>query len=299
MLSFVRHTPCTVTLARTAVFKPHIVWQTVIFVVMMFVLQFLSFIPIMFAETATGRSLPMYWSLYSTVIVAAGFILYARIVERRPLRSIGFTRKGAVASYLKGFVTGLAMLAAAVGICAATGAIVFNGVSARIPVALMAVWLVGFMFQGLEEEITLRGVLLTGAAARIPIAAAVILNSVVFAALHLFNNGISVTAVCNLTLFGIFASLYFLRTDNIWGIGALHSAWNFAQGNLFGIPVSGITPEISVLNFSPSGCPLINGGEFGLEGGLAVTAVLAVSTLTVIFLPHDKKEKSRLGDSSL
>ena len=266
---------------------------------MMFVLQFLSFIPIMFAETATGRSLPMYWSLYSTIIVAAGFMLYARLVERRPFRSIGFTRKDAAASYIKGFVTGLAMLSAAVGICAATGTIAFNGVSPRIPAALLAVWLVGFMFQGLEEEITLRGVFMTSAATRIPIAAAVILNSAVFAALHLFNNGISVTAVCNLTLFGVFASLYFLRTDNIWGIGALHSAWNFAQGNLFGIPVSGITPHASVFHFSPSGSPLINGGEFGLEGGLAVTAVLAVSTLAVIFLPHDKKEKSRLGYSSL
>lgn len=299
MLSFARHTPCTVTLARKAVFKPHIVWQTVIFVAMMFVLQFLSSVPIMLAKTAAGRGVPLYWPLYSTVIVAAGFILYARIVERRPLRSIGFTRKGAVASYLKGFVTGLAMLAAAVGISAATGAIVFEGVSTRIPAALLAVWMVGFMFQGMEEEIALRGVLLTGAAARIPIAAAVILNSAVFAALHLFNHGISVTAVCNLTLFGVFASLYFLRTDNIWGIGALHSAWNFAQGNLFGIPVSGIRPEVSVLNFSPDGCPLINGGEFGLEGGLAATAVLAAATLLVIFLPYTKNEKSRYGDSSL
>lgn len=299
MLSFDRHTPETVRLARTAAFKPHVVWQTVIFVVMMFCLQFLSAVPLVISEIAAGESFPMYVYLYSTVIVAAGFVLYARFVERRPLRSIGFTRKGAAASYLKGFAAGLAMLAATVGICVATGALSFEGFAARIPAGVLTLWLAGFMFQGMEEEIALRGVFLTGAATRIPIAGAVVLNSAIFAALHLLNDGISVTAVCNLTLFGVFASLYFLRTDNIWGVGALHSAWNFAQGNLFGIPVSGSRPEVSVMNFSPDGSSMINGGEFGIEGGLAATAVLAAATLLVIFLPYTKNEKSRYGDSSL
>lgn len=298
MLSFRRHTPCSTALARTAAFKPHIVWQTVIFVALMFGLQLLSAIPLAVAGIVTGESIPAYCWLYATIAVSAGFILYARFVERRPLRSLGFTRKGA-ASYVEGFATGIAMLAAAVGICCACGSLHFDGVSAHVSVGILAVWLVGFMFQGMEEEIALRGFFLTGASTRIPTIAAVVLNSVVFAVLHIFNSGVSATAIFNLTLFGVFASLYFLRTDNIWGIGALHSAWNFAQGNLFGIPVSGMGSEVSVLRFSPAGSRMINGGEFGLEGGLAVTAVLAAATLLVVFLPYRKKETSRCGDSSL
>ncbi len=251
MLSFRRHTPCSTALARTAAFKPHIVWQTVIFVALMFGLQLLSAIPLAVAGIVTGESIPAYCWLYATIAVSAGFILYARFVERRPLRSLGFTRKGA-ASYVEGFATGIAMLAAAVGICCACGSLHFDGVSAHVSVGILAVWLVGFMFQGMEEEIALRGFFLTGASTRIPTIAAVVLNSVVFAVLHIFNSGISATAIFNLTLFGVFASLYFLRTDNIWGVGALHSAWNFAQGNLFGIPVSGMGSEVSVLRFSPA-----------------------------------------------
>ena len=34
-------------------------------------------------------------------------------------------------------------------------------------------------------------------------------------------------------------ALYMLKTDNIWGVAALHGAWNFAQGNLVGVAVSG------------------------------------------------------------
>lgn len=56
--------------------------------------------------------------------------------------------------------------------------------------------------------------------------AAVIANSVIFAALHLLNPGVAPLAIVNLILFGIFASCYFIRRGNIWGIGALHSVWN-------------------------------------------------------------------------
>ncbi len=34
-------------------------------------------------------------------------------------------------------------------------------------------------------------------------------------------------------------ALYMLKTDNIWGVASLHGAWNFAQGNLVGVAVSG------------------------------------------------------------
>jgi hypothetical protein len=89
----------------------------------------------------------------------------------------------------------------------------------------------------------------------------------------------------NLVLFGLFASVYTLKANSIWGICAFHSIWNFAQGNIFGIPVSGLSLNASVFSFKPTDSgTLFNGGGFGLEGGLAVTIVLVVSiiiTMTV------------------
>ncbi len=288
MPEWIRHTPQTVAEARKAVFKPHIVWQTVIFIVLLFGLQFLSLLPLAIAEYMSYRPVPAYWMLFTTAIVAAGFILYGRAVQRRSPRSMGFTRKGIGRSYITGFITGTAMMGACTGICVAAGALELECIYSRIAPGTLALWLAGFAIQGMEEEISLRGVFMTGACTRIPVWAAVILNSVVFAALHLFNNGINFVAVVNLTLFGVLASLYFLRTDSIWGIGALHSAWNFAQGCLFGIPVSGMTTGDSVLRFSAVGRPLLSGGEFGIEGGIAATAVLAVTTAAIIFLPNGK-----------
>ena len=65
--------------------------------------------------------------------------------------------------------------------------------------------------------------------------------------MHLANSGITVLAFLNLTLFGVFASVYFIKRGNIWGIGALHSIWNFVQGNFYGIRVSGIETSCTVL----------------------------------------------------
>lgn len=294
------HTPEVISEAGKAAFMPHIIWQTVIFIVLMIALQVLAVLAASIIQFDNGKAPETCILLYSTIIISAGFIFYARFVERRPLRSLGFTSRRAAGSYVEGYFTGFAMFASAVGICCLLGALDFDGFAKSISWGALALWFFGFIFQGLEEEIALRGFFLTGAAVKIPVPVAVLLNSVIFAVLHLFNYGMTALAAFNLTLFGIFASLYFLRTDNIWGIGALHSAWNFTQGNITGINVSGSAPAVSIATFSPNECTRINGGEFGLEGGLAVTIVLVASIAIEIFRSRRTFEKNKsCGDSSL
>jgi hypothetical protein len=93
-----------------------------------------------------------------------------------------------------------------------------------------------------------------------------------------------------LVLYGIFAALYFIRRGSIWGVAAFHSIWNFVQGNFFGIQVSGLKVGSSVLTseLTETG-RLVNGGGFGLEGGLAVTLVLAIG-IAVLYFMKPKKE---------
>jgi hypothetical protein len=70
--------------------------------------------------------------------------------------------------------------------------------------------------------------------------------------------------------------------------------WNFAQGNLFGIPVSGIQGLPSPLSSQLEGGmlrELLNGGPFGLEGGLAVTVVLLAGCAVVLIAPTKRSER--------
>ena len=122
-------------------------------------------------------------------------------------------------------------------------------------------------------------------ASRNSVVLAVFSNSILFSLLHILNKGITVFAIINLTLFGVFASLYVLKTNNIWGICAIHTMWNFAQGNIFGIKVSGMDTIVSLFSFVPtSEGKLLNGGAFGLEGGLSVTIILCLSIVAVLLV---------------
>lgn len=104
---------------------------------------------------------------------------------------------------------------------------------------------------------------------------AITASSLFFAFLHSGNSGVSSLAYLNLFLFGVFASLLLLDFGNIWIAGAFHSIWNFVQGNIYGVQVSGIRVSNSVMSTSyTDGMEFINGGAFGMEGGLAVTLVV-------------------------
>lgn len=225
-------------------------------------------------------------ALFSTGVATVLYILYCRFIEKRSLYSMGFNRKNAVGQYFAGLLVGFVMFGACVAITWASGGLQFGGFSLGSGFGLLLCFFIGFVIQGMSEEVILRGYFMMSVAGKNSILLAVISNSVIFAILHLLNPGVTVLSVVNLILFGLFASIYTLKMNNIWGICAIHTIWNFAQGNLFGIKVSGMDTGVSVLSFLPAGTgALINGGDFGLEGGLAVTIVLILSTLIVLRLP--------------
>lgn len=234
--------------------------------------------------------------LLSTVGTTITVLLFCRLIEGRKLHTIGFTKKGAVPQYLLGLAVGFVMFSAVVGLAWAFGGLHAEGFVGGSAVSILLA-LLGFGLQGMSEEVLCRGYLMTTILKHHKPWVAVVTNAVIFALLHGMNNGISLLAIINLTLCGIMFSLYMLRTDNLWGACAIHSIWNFVQGNFFGLPVSGIDSGDSVFRFSLiEGRDLANGGAFGLEGGLPCTIVLTAVILVLLFVPFGtsaaKQEKT-------
>lgn len=233
--------------------------------------------------TALTSQYGMMIGLFATFIPTGIFILYAKVVEKRSMHSMGFIKQNALKQYGIGLVTGLIAISACVLIACVTGSATFEGIAFQGGGLFIFLMFIGFLLQGANEEILFRGYLMVNLANKKTVLFAVILNSILFALLHMMNAGISVLAVVNLTLYGILASLYALQTNNIWGISAFHSIWNFAQGNLFGIKVSGLDTGASIFSvtFLEEG-GLINGGSFGIEGGIACTIVLLLGIAILI-----------------
>ncbi len=225
----------------------------------------------------------MIITLFGTGVATIAIMLYVKFGEKRPMRTIGFVKKNAVKDYLLGMVIAFAMFAICVGMCVATGAMEFNGYVLNgnyIPLALL---FVGFLIQGMSEEVICRGFMMTSLGSKAGALAGILFNSLVFGALHLGNAGVAPLAMINLILFGLFMSIVMLKLNSIWMVCAIHSIWNFVQGNFFGILVSGNNFGTSVFSFTNvEGFEWLNGGSFGMEGGIATTIVLGVSIIIAL-----------------
>ncbi len=232
----------------------------------------------------------MILQLFVTAVTIAVCFLYCRLFEKRGALSLGFIKKGAAAEYLSGMGIGLLLFGGAVIMGMATGRLSLS-LNPSPAWGLIILYFLGFLVQGLSEEVLCRSYLMVTLSRGFSLPVAIFTNSLVFMLLHMSNPGLTLLAMVNLMLFGTFASLYTLRRGSIWGIAAIHSIWNFAQGNLFGISVSGISGSPSILQatLSENG-GLIHGGTFGMEGGIAVTIVLTLGCVALIMCKTKKSE---------
>lgn len=229
---------------------------------------------------------------------AAGtiFILfYCGVIEERRPRTLGFRKKHALPQYLLGLAAGFLAFSSVVGLTMLFGGLRYEGYVGAFSTNLL-VLLLGFLLQGMSEEVLCRGFIMSSALRHHNIWWAVGVNSVLFGLMHCMNKGFSLFALVNLILYAVMISVYVLRTDNLWGACAFHGIWNFAQGNFYGLPVSGVDVGDTVFKMSLKGSDLVNGGAFGLEGSIAATIVLVLWTVGLLFLPNPfARNKSASG----
>ena len=149
-----------------------------------------------------------------------------------------------------------------------------------------------WLIQGGTEELITRGWLLPVMAEKSNKIIAIVVSSSLFGLLHMFNSGFTMQSLIDLILFGVLETFYIIKTDNLWGAAGIHGAWNFAQGNIFGVLVSGSTTGSSLLQFAPgSGPDWLTGGSFGAEGSIVCTLVMLV---TIMILAYQLKKSGKL-----
>lgn len=222
-------------------------------------------------------------SLGGFIIVPVIIYFYVTKIEKRSWRSVGFSKGNAFSSTLKGLVIGFLMFSAVVAIGMLLGQFKFNGYDSSSLVYLIPCFIL-FAIQCFGEEIYTRGWTMTYFYRRHSIFSAMLISGIVFVIPHLLNPGIDLLSVANIFIVAMLFSVLFLRFDNIWICGGLHTAWNFSQGIIFGFNVSGIqTPTF--LNFSQVSQNLIGGGFFGPESSLITTFVFVIALILAIFYP--------------
>jgi len=241
----------------------------------------------------------------SYVLVIAVYVLIIRVFEKQPMSSVGLTlrgpaaRKKALFSYIRGLLIGFGMMLGVFLILLITGQARVSGFGLDASSSgLFFVYILMWIPQGAAEELMFRGHMLPRLSIRFGRSAAVLLTSLSFGLLHSGNAGFSVIPFLNLILISIFFALLSLSTQEIWTVCAAHSIWNFAQGNLFGLEVSGTQSAARLIqtNYTETSYSFLTGGNFGPEGGLIVTGVI-VLCLLILFFIRNKLNKAILGGS--
>jgi uncharacterized protein len=234
---------------------------------------------------------------------AAIFIgwLCGKYLENLPFRALGawFTR-----NWLKdlglGLLTGAAALSLAVLIAVAFGGLRFNFNQAHGSSAIwltLGVSLAVFAVAAAFEEAFFRGYILQTFARANLAWLAIAMTSLFFASAHLGNPNASFLSTLNTALAGIWFGAAYLKTRTLWFVFGLHLAWNWMQGAVFGIEVSGITSLTTapLLQEIDSGPVWLTGADYGIEGGIACTVSLIVTTLAIWFSPILKPTEEMLA----
>lgn len=226
------------------------------------------------------------------VLIDIYYCLRVRFIERTPLASgLGLPKEHILRRYLTGIGTGLALMGSVFAILVISGQIKVTGfgiAAGNIP--LFLAFIVMWFFQGACEEIMFRGYMMPRIAARYGLIPAIAVSSLLFCLFHGMNPGFTVLALINLILVSVLFALIAYFTDNIWIVCAAHTMWNFTQGNIFGLEVSGNSGNVSLIHtaLGDNASSLMTGGTFGPEGGLAVTIVTLVAIAVVLVLFRKK-----------
>ena len=228
------------------------------------------------------------FGLLLTALIAG--YLCVRFLEGLPWRSLGLTlHTGWFRDLVFGSAAGFVTLAIAVGIATAGKGLSFSlNADAVTSMARSMLGSLALLFvAALAEEAMFRGYgLQTLVRARLALLA-VLLTSVPFGLVHLSNpNVVPGVTFANTVIAGVWFGIAYLRTRSLWLPWGLHWSWNWALGWFFGLPISGINlVSHPFLNATDNGPSWLTGGTYGIEGGIACTVALVLSTLFIWWTP--------------
>jgi len=238
------------------------------------------------------------------MLVAATVVGWAcnRFLEGLPWRALGWTQhRGWLRDLSLGALVGALSLALGAAVCTALGSYTFMLTPTQnwpaVAQTLVSSALI-FMIAAAMEEALFRGYPLQTLLRSWPAWLALLPTSLYFAYVHLDNpNVASGFTFLNTLLAGVWLALAYLRTRSLWFPLGIHWGWNWAMGSLLGLPVSGIS-EISpnpILRAADTGPTWLTGGHYGIEGGLACTLALIMSSLyiwrTRLLKPDDELKR--------
>jgi uncharacterized protein len=134
------------------------------------------------------------------------------------------------------------------------------------------------------EELLFRGILFRWIEEFAGSWAALIVTSALFGLAHSQNPGATWFSSFAIAVeAGLLLGGAYMLTRSLWMPIGLHAAWNFTQGPILGVPVSGNQVH-GIFQAKLSGPEILSGGPFGLEASVIAIVVCAAAGLWFLWL---------------
>lgn len=218
----------------------------------------------------------------SVAVTLGAYGTYVHWIERRPVQELSGVR--AWQELGCGLALGTALFLLTIGTLSMLDAYRVVGWNGTL---FMLATLPAFIQGAVLEEVMFRGVLFRILEQMLGSAPALLLSAALFGLLHLSNPGANLVSVSAISLeAGLMLGTAYMVTRRLWLCIAIHLAWNFAQGGIFSVAVSGKQQQ-GLLKADMVGADWLTGGQFGAE--TSVVAVSLCAALGVYFLAKAKR----------
>lgn len=232
----------------------------------------------------TDKPLRRVGALLLAAVVVAAYATYVRVIEKRAVTELSGPH--AAREFGGGLLFGAALFSVTVGVLAALGVYQVTGNNGW---AGMLRFLPACIFAGFFEEILIRGILFRILEQWLGSWTALGISAAIFGALHLLNPGATLMNAAAIAIeAGVLLAAAYMVTRRLWLCVGMHIAWNFTQGGIFSVAVSGSAGKGGLLQSTMVGPEWLTGGAFGAEASVAALAVCVAAGIVLIVLAIKK-----------
>jgi CAAX protease family protein len=216
-----------------------------------------------------GRAFLGEANILSAVLIAGA--LFSRF-EGRSLADYGLRTQGAYrARFLEGLLWGIVMLSGVLLVLRATVNFHFGPITdtPEQMVVYAVVWAVIFIMLGVAESFAFSGYPLFALTRGLGFWPAAAVLAVLFGTAHFVGNaGENWLGSASLVIVGLMLAFTIRRTGSLWFAIGIHSAWDWGQSFLYGVPDSGNNVAGHLFNPSFQGSHWMTGGTAGPEASV-------------------------------
>lgn len=212
------------------------------------------------------------------LLVLATYIAASKWIERR--RPSELEARRLLPEIAGGLFGGFALFASVIGILWAAG--VFRPAGGGTVTGL-ATGFAQALTAGIVEETLFRGLLFRLSSKLLGTWGALLFTSALFGAAHAFNPGATISSSLAIALeAGVLLGAAYAATQRLWLPIGLHIGWNFTEGSVFSMSISGMAKSAGLFQGSLNGPRLLTGGQFGPEASIVAVIVCLAAALYFI-----------------